>query len=81
MLGYSICRRRGVGGNARTHARQGCLYDEVPGLHGEITNVIAQGDMVAVEWLVGDDKKGAEVHVCQLRAGKIIANRIYGRAT
>ena len=69
------------GRDAIVNLWQGCLYDEVPGLQGEITNVIAQGDMVAVEWLVGEDKKSAEVHVCQLRAGKIVANRIYGRAT
>ena len=60
---------------------QGCLYMEVPGLRGEILNVIAEGDMVAVEWRVGKDLEGAEVHVCQLRDGKIVANRIYGRAT
>ena len=57
---------------------QGCLYKEVPGLRGEITTVIAQGDMVAVEWRVGKDLEGAEVHICQLRDGKIVANRIYG---
>ena len=69
------------GSDAIVQLWQGCLYKEVPGLRGEIINVIAQGDIVAVEWRVGKDLEGAEVHVCQLRDGKIVANRIYGRAT
>ena len=67
------------GSDAIVKLWQGCLYTEVPGLRGEITNVIAQGDTVAVEWRVGKDLESAEVHVCQLRDGKIVANRIYGR--
>ena len=69
------------GSDAIVKLWQGCLYMEVPGLRGEILNVMAQGDMVAVEWRVGKDLESAEVHVCQLRDGKIAANRIYGRAT
>ena len=57
---------------------QGCMYKEVPGLRGEIMNVVAQDDLVVVEWRVGKDLEGAEMHICQLRDGKIIANRIYG---
>lgn len=68
------------GRDAIVNLWQGCLYNELPGLQGEIANVLAQGDMVVVEWLIGKNKKSAEVHVCQLRAGKIIANRIYRRA-
>ena len=60
---------------------QGCLYEEVIGMKAEIKTVIAQGDMVAVEFLVGKNLEHAEVHVCQLRDGKIIANRIYGGMT
>ena len=40
-------------------------------------NVVAQDDLVVVEWRVGKDLEGAEMHICQLRDGKIIANRIY----
>ena len=60
---------------------QGCLYMEVPGLRGEIRNVVAQGHMVVEEWWVGIAQEGSELQVCQLRDGKIVANRIYGRAT
>ena len=70
-----------LGSDAIVKLWQGWLYMEVPGLRGEILNVIAEGDVVAVEWRVGKDLEGAEVHVCQLRDGKIAANRIYGRAT
>ena len=69
------------GNDAIVQLWRGCLYKEVPGLQGKILNVIAQGDIVAVEWQVGKDLESAEVHICQLRDEKIVANRIYGRAT
>ena len=60
---------------------QGCLYIEVPGLRREIRNVVALGDMMVVEWRVGKGLEGSELQVWQPRDGKIVANRIYGRAT
>ena len=65
------------GNDAIVKLWQGC-HDEVPGMKCEIANVIAQGDMVAAEWRVGPELKGAEVYICRVRDGKIVSNRIYG---
>lgn len=65
------------GNEAIVNLWRGC-HDEVPGIRGEIINLVAQDNVVIAEWRVGADLKGAEVYVCKLRDGKIISNRIYG---
>lgn len=58
------------GNEAIVNLWQGC-HVEVPGLRGEVMNIVAQDDMVTIEWRVGPDMKGAEVHMCRLENGKI----------
>ena len=65
------------GNEAIVQLWQGC-HKEVPGLRGEVMNVIAQDDIVAIEWQVGPDMQGTEVHMCQLKNGKITSVRVYG---
>ena len=71
---------------------QGCREQE-PDMQGEIKNIIADGDMVAAEWLtrgtvakpfpgmpdsvIGKRVEIPEVNIIEMRDGKIISNTVY----
>lgn len=80
------------GNDAIVNLWRGC-HEEEDQFDGEILNVVASGDMVAIEFrhggivnellpgmpeaLLGKHFEGQEVHMCQVEDGKIISTIIY----